>query len=114
MSTKPSSKQSRTDLILNVILLAVSVIYFGLLIIGKFAFPAGNRLNNLKGYSYHKRYAPVPYKKCFVEGQTASGSWPKWNPQQSILHLPSSYRITHSMKTRPYYGFAMSALPNCL
>ena len=43
MNSKPATKQSRTDLILNVILLAVTVIYYGLLIIGKFAFPAGNR-----------------------------------------------------------------------
>lgn len=43
MSTKASSKQSRTDLILNVILVIISVAYYALLIVGKFVFADGNR-----------------------------------------------------------------------
>ncbi len=70
MSTKPSSKQSRTDLILNCILLAISVIYFGLLIIGKFAFPAGNRfyesLNPFSGLGDPIKAVRIISLACFI------------------------------------------------
>ena len=70
MSTKPSSKQSRTDLILDIVLLSIAVIYFGFLIIGKFAFPEGNRfyesLNLFSGLGDPIKVVRVISLACFI------------------------------------------------